>query len=281
MKGLYRGLVYLALLGLLNACTIRQSYRFLDNLILWQVGRYVSLDSEQKKQAKQHIKDFHKWHRNTQLSLYIDFLQTLKRGLEKDSISPNYLDLESDKLQDLIDISMAKLLPGFVEISESLSPEQITELKNNLEKERQKYREEYIDDKVEKIQKRRIDNISSYVGRFFGSFNSEQKALLQEWTQNLVPYEEAMLAQQRTLEENFVHSLRNPSAPKEIETALRAMMFYRSDDWDPELRTAIQANKALTYKMFSALFMSRNEKQQQRTTQKINAYIEDLSALQR
>ena len=247
---------------------------------MWQVGQYVTLNKEQKSKAKQHIKTFHAWHRETQLSLYVDFLKNLKPNLATDTIDPVYLDKESDKLQDLIDSAMAELLPGFVEIATTLDQEQIRELRQNLEKERQKYRDDYIDDKPENIQERRIDNIGNTVGRFFGSFNDEQKSRLKNWEQNLVSYESALLVQQEKLEENFLKSLETPNEPEKIEAAIRAMMIYRSDDWEPDLRNAIQQNKKLTYNMLAELFMSRTDKQKARTSKKIDGYVADLVALQ-
>jgi hypothetical protein len=175
---------------------------------------------------------------------------------------------------------MEKLLPGFVEISLSLSDQQIQEISEKLAKERQKYKEDYIDDKPSKIQARRIDNITGYVGRFFGSFNDQQQAMLVAWEENLVPYEAALLVQQKTLEENFLQSLRNGASKEDIELALRALMFYRSDDWEPELRKAIQANKYASYALMAKLFMSRTQKQKDKTNQKLDGYIEDLRALQ-
>lgn len=264
---------------LLSSCTVRIAYSVLDNILGWQLGQYVSLKGEQKTQSKRMFKDFHAWHRRTQLPLYANYLDTLKEGMLAGDITSGYLHDESDKLQDLMDISLAKLMPGLTEVAISLDEKQIQEVVEQLEKEREEYREDYIEDSEEKIQKRRIQDLTRYIGGFFGSFTDEQEAILKNWEENLIPHEKLMLSQQLQWQEAFLEAMQDRADFDQLQRKLHALLLFRTDNWDPELQKALDVNQEQTFKMLATLFNSQTPKQKKKLENKFDQYIKDLRIL--
>ncbi len=263
----------------LNSCTIKISYRFLDNLIGWQISQYVDLKGAQKKAANEAIDEFHKWHRQTQLRPYADYMQALKAGMMAGPIAPDYLHVESNKIQDFLDISVQEFLPIATEIAASLSEDQIQEVLDNMEREKEEYQEDYIDAKPRSVQKRRIKDITRYIGGFFGGFTEQQKQRLIDWEESLVPYETFMLAQQTQWQNDFREAMNFQDDPVELEKRLLKLMLYRTDNWDSELQARLDTNQELTFDMLADLFNNQTEKQQKKMERKFDQYIDDLKDL--
>lgn len=276
---LYRCVTLLGLLLCLSACTVKLSYKFLDNLLSWQINQYVSLNSEQKKITDSAIDAFHDWHRHTQLTLYADYLEALRDDLLSGPTTADYLHKKSNALQDLLDQSMDELMPTITSVASTLDEEQIQEVLTRMRKDQEEYRDDYIDDDDKRIQKRRIRNITRYLGGFFGKFTDEQKQRLNDWESNLEPYETLMLAQQEQWEHDFVDAMNFQDQPDKLQSKLRALMLYRTDNWNPELQKQLDINQENTFIMIADLFNSQSDKQKQKMERKFNHYIDDLRDL--
>lgn len=264
---------------LLNSCSIKIAYNFLDSLLGWQVSRYVTLKGEQKSAAKTIFKDFHLWHRRTQLKDYAEYLTYLKKGIMEDQVDPTFLHEASDKLQDMLDTSMIQLLPGLTQIAATLSDKQIDEVTKNLTQKRKKYRKEYIEDDRDAVQRRRIKDLTRYIGPFFGSFTHQQKQRLKDWENRLSPYEELLIKQQEQWQADFLKAMEYRQTPNKLKEKLSALVLYRTDNWNEKLQKRLDTNQTLTYEMMANLFNSRSQQQRKKTEKKLNHYIEILLEL--
>jgi len=241
----------LACVFLMTGCTVRVAYGMLDTIMGWQLGQYVTLKGEEKKFMKHTFDEFHDWHRSTQLSLYIDYLKQLKQGMITKPITAEYLHAESDKLQDLLDSSVGYLVPGLTQVAMGLNNEQI----------------------------RRINDITRYIGGFFGSFTDEQKQALIKWETNLVPHEELMIKQQEIWQQEFLNAMTFQDSQAELQTRIQALMLVRTDNWDPELQRVLDLNQRATFEMLAELFNSQTPKQRKKLERKFDQYINDFTIL--
>ena len=269
IRTLKRSALVLFCLLVLSGCTIRIAYAMLDTLMSWQLGQYVSLHGEQKKLSKKRFKEFHDWHRNTQLTLYAQYLEELKRGMLAGNITGRYLHSESDKLQVLLDQSIEYLVPGLTDVAISLSDEQIQEIVAKLGKEREEYKTDYLDADDKKVQKRRIRDITRYIGGFFGTFSDEQKQLLRQWEENLIPHEALMIHQQNLWQQEFLEAMANRSNRLALEKKVHSLMLVSTDNWDPELQSVLDINQAQTFEMLANLFNSQSPKQKKQNGEKV------------
>lgn len=275
----FRLVVLLGVLLMATGCAVKISYTFLDNLLEWQLGRYVNLDKEQERTAERTFKAFHQWHRKTQLPLYIDYLEALKTELLKKNVSADYLHRESDKLQDMLDDSVAELLPGLTQIASTLDPDQIEQVTEKLSKDRDDYSDDYIDTSIKKRKKERIRDITKYIGPFFGRFTVEQTTLLDEWESTLADHEPLMLVQHMNWQKEFLHAMQYQTQTEVLFNHLKELMIYRTDNWDSRLQEQLDINQDLTFAMLAKMFNSQTPKQQKKLESKFNQYIDDFRDL--
>ena len=260
----------------LTGCATKLTYNFLDFLLNWYVDTYVSLDKTQKKRAKTVIKDFHKWHRETQLVIYANYIDGLVERISDTPATEKSLHDESDIVQTFIDSSAEKLIPDIVDILSTFSDEQVEELLANLKKEREKYHKEFIAQSREDVIKVHQKDVKKYIKPFFGRLTKEQKKKIEEWGKNLVEYEEYSLAQQEISAKELEEGLANRTDKEQLEKVVRRLLFYRSDDWIKEYREATDVNQELTFTLLAELYNSQSEKQRKKTIAKLRNYQKDF-----
>jgi hypothetical protein len=256
-----------------NACSVKIAYHFLDNLLGWQLGTYVSLDSKQKRLASSVFKDFHSWHRRTQLPSYSQYFTHTKALMAQGNITAEQLHAESDKLQDLLDVSVDYLMPGVVEIIGTFNEDQVAEILKNLKEKGDDFYDKRVDTSAKKIQKLRIKDFNQHLEGFFGSYSDEQELEIKLWAKNLQPYEALMLKQKRTWEQDIAKALTKRNNPKELTRELKSLVMYRTDEWDADLQKVLDENQVKSYGLLANLANSRSERQKTKSNEKFDRYI--------
>lgn len=272
-------LIAILCLFCLSGCAIKLAYNFMGFIVNWHIGKYVSLNSGQKSFVDQEISEFHTWHRETQLPLYADYISGLTQRIQNDMLTAAWVHKETDTVQDLLDLSVNKIKPEIVGLISTFTEEQVAEVMKNLAETREKYRKKYIDISDEKRYNKRRDEIYDRLGPFFGSFSTEQKQWIEAWARQLEPYEVLTNQQQSLWADAVKAALEQRKDPAELSRHLDQIMFYRTDDWDPELEKILDKNQQLTYTLIAKLLTSQSEKQRAKLLHKLAGYREDFLTL--
>lgn len=275
----FRIFTVIALLSLCSGCSIKIAYHFLDNILGWQLNSYIDLNSAQKQQADTVFKQFHLWHREDQLPIYAEYFGDVRDLLDLESVSAESLHKESDRLQDMIDVSFQEILPGLVDVISTLSDEQVEDLLKNLAKESQDYKEKYVDISEAKRKKLNIKEIESYTDRFFGRYTDQQEALIEHWVETISPYESLMYAQKKLWETDVKTALALRHDKEKLKQELSKLVFYRTDNWEKQLQDILDTNQEHTFTLLADLFNSRTPRQRERTRDKIDGYIKTCNDL--
>lgn len=269
----------LSTLCLLTSCSSKMAYRFLDWAIFWQVGQYVTLDSAQKRYAKDKVAAFHAWHRREELPRYAQYLRGLSQRLLQEDLTREQVHAETDAMQALLDASFARLLPTATQVMHTFSDEQVTVFLDKLKKERKDYQKKHIDVSDEKRFQLRQDELVRYLKRGIGKFTKEQKQWLVKWSKDLLPYEALTLKQQEQWAEQMAQTLANRSDKIQLDKKLRTLMLYRTDGWDAELEKILDVNQDITYAFLARLFKNLTPKQEKKLVTRFNQYADDFDAL--
>lgn len=272
-KTLRRTGLILFLLLALSACTTKVAYNFLDWAIEWKVQRLVKLHGEQKIFAQNAIKDFHHWHRTTQLPQYADYLRQLQKRLNDGPITAEEIHAETDKVQLLADQSVEKVLPDATEVLSTLSDTQVKELLKSIAEERDEYKEEYIDPSQKKRQKIYYKKFMKHAQDWLGNLSKAQKEQVKTWSEQLEPFETLNLEQQKIWEQNLEKILIQRNDKTALLKGLQDLMFHRTDNWQPDLEEILDRNQELTYQLIAELVNGASEGQRKHMNKKIEDYV--------
>lgn len=272
-KTLSRTGLILFLLIALSACTTKVAYNFLHWAIEWKVQRLVKLHGEQKILTQKAIKDFHHWHRATQLPQYADYLRLLQTRLNEGPITANEIHTETDKVQVLVDQSVEKVLPDATEVLSMLSDAQVQELLKNVAEERDEYKEEYVDPSTSKRQKLYYKKFLKHSQDWLGTLSKAQKEQVRTWSEQLEPFETLNLEQQKIWEQDLEKILAQRHDKTALFKGLQNLMFHRTDNWQPELEKILDRNQALSYQLIADLLNGMSEGQRKHMNKKIEDYV--------
>lgn len=165
---------------LLQACSsIQWAYQNSPSLILWQVDDYFDFETQQKTLLQNDLNALLQWHRQEELPLLTKLLQDVQRAA---STNPgpeqvcSYFDAAQQRLLALSDQS----LPMLARTALSLTPAQLTNLKQAFDKNNSKWKKEWLDASPQRLAKKRLDRLKERAERFYGRLSPEQVSLLQE-----------------------------------------------------------------------------------------------------
>ena len=264
--------------ALLSSCTTKVAYHFLDFGIAWYLGKYVSLDNQQKEYVKTTLDEFHQWHRQTQLPQYANFLQAFQDSLQHE-ISGDMLHAETDKAQVLLDQSISYLFPHGVKVISTFSDEQEKEILKNFEKEREKYYKKRIDVDREEVIKARIKELKDFISPYIGRMSKEQKQWTEDWAQSLVPFEELTYAQQELWAQQLQEVLDKRNDEVYLRKHMEQLFASNTDQWPQETQQVYSENQRITYDFMANLINSLNPEQRQKMNRKLSNLIQDLREL--
>lgn len=271
--------VLLICLFCLTSCSVKLAYKFLDFAMGWQLKRYVSLEGEQKDFAENKIDEFHAWHRRTQLPLYAAYIDTVLNYIQNENVDGEWIHGETDKVQLMLDDSVNFLKPSIIELAAGFSDEQVAEVMERFEKNREKFYKKYVDVSDQKRRDKQEDELKDSIGPFFGRLTDEQEAMIETWLDALKSYEALALKQQEVWSEKLQQALAQRENREALTQGLEQVMFYRTDDWDPELEAILDHNQEISYRLLADLYNSQTSKQREKTLKKLRDYRDDFLEL--
>lgn len=262
-----------------TSCSTKFAYNFLDWAIKWKIKSYVSLHGEQKDFMKEVVENFHQWHRRTQLPQYAQYLDSVAAQLEQEPFSAAQIHRETDKVQALVDQSLQHALPELSLLAAQLDDEQVQELLDKVADKRLEFVEEYVDISLEKQAKKRYKDFVEHFKPWVGSLNKQQKQRIRTWARAIKPYEALHVQQQLRWEALLKDTLAQRADLPTLQAGLSQLMFYRTDDWIPELEAILDINQALTYEMVEQLLRGLSTKQHQHMLDKLRDYAKTCREL--
>jgi len=163
----------LLVLNFFNACSIKPIYNNLDRLIVWQVGDYLDLNRDQKASLRTDLAVLLKWHRESHLILYADWLAELPNQYS-DGVSARMIEDLFDQMLVWGEEIENQAMPLMTDVLVSLNEGQI----DHLESEFRGANEEWVDvergESLEDYQRGWSEEIEDAIERFTGRLNAEQ-----------------------------------------------------------------------------------------------------------
>ena len=201
---------------------LRLAYNNGDTVLYWWLNAYVDLDRDQKGWVRDDIDKLFDWHRKTQLKDYVDILRTGQKQLQG-NITQADLMADYGEIKQRTQALLLKAAPELADLARSLKPEQIAQMEKKFKSNNDDYRKKYLSGDQEKRQKLRYKKAMEQFELWFGSFSSEQEAIIRKASDarplnNEIWLDERMRRQQNVL--NLVKKVHQEKLGKEAAATL-------------------------------------------------------------
>ena len=269
-------LLAFGLFALTSCSSIQLAYSQLDRWMRWQLDDYVDLSGEQKQQLAIALESFHSWHRQTQLPRYAEFLEQLATKVEAGQIEELRLQSIEEQTYEFADTAGKQLYAYLMPLVAGLSPEQVTELEQNLREKRRESLEKW-QKSPEKIQRKRNRRIRHESERWLGSLSDEQEALITAWVAE-VEYNPLYRDHQRQLwQARFIELLR--TKPEGYQAQIRDLMTNPQQLWSEEYRQMQERRHSQARALSEKILASTTPQQRRHLTDTLRDYAEDFRIL--
>lgn len=172
------------LLLTVSSCTVKFYYNQLDWLIPWRLESYMSLNEAQQALLEQSLSQQLRWHRNTQLPIYANWLRQLRDDLQ-DGLDNEEFDRHQVVLQGYWQLLLNQLAPDLADLLVLASDEQIADLFANLEEKNQEYRQDYVDLPTPELREKYAEFTVKQLNRWLDRVTPEQERLISQWTEQI------------------------------------------------------------------------------------------------
>ncbi|WP_043318784.1 DUF6279 family lipoprotein [Microbulbifer sp. HZ11] len=223
-------LLMAALLLLLSACSsVRLAYGHLDWWMDRTLNKYLDLDGAQKDLLQQRVDEFHRWHRQTQLPRYADYLEELAGKVDDADTSPTKLAAIEARVDAFWHASITMLSDLMLPILVQLDDKQIDQLSENMEDEREKSLKKW-----DKAQRKREKEFRKQAERWLGDLTGAQESMIDRQVATTTFDPKRRDAQRQLWTAAFLDTLRNK--PQGYEARLRALLIDPQSLWSDDYR---------------------------------------------
>nr|WP_010132261.1 DUF6279 family lipoprotein [Microbulbifer agarilyticus] len=222
-------LLALLLLSLAGCSSVRLVYGHLDWWMDRTLNKYLDLDGPQKELLSRRVDEFHRWHRQTQLPRYADYMEQLATQVDSPDVSPKNLKKIEKQVDDFWHSSVVMLSDLLLPILVELDDNQINQLAENARKEREKSLKKW-----DKSQRKREKQFRKQAERWLGDLTAEQQAMIDKQVAETSFNPASRIAQRELWTNTFLDTLRNK--PQGYESKLRKLLIDPQTLWPDDYR---------------------------------------------
>jgi Family of unknown function (DUF6279) len=162
----------------LQGCTaIKLAYNQAPELLHVYLDRYFDFNAAQSTQLKAELHKLQAWHRQTQLPLYIETLQKLQPQVLTNVSAKQACEVVAD-MQAKLGAVTTHIEPASAALAMTFGDAQWRQLEKKYAKDNAKFRDEYIDTPVAKMQGKRLKDAVERAERLYGNLGDAQLAVL-------------------------------------------------------------------------------------------------------
>lgn len=273
----------LMLVVVAGCSSLRLAYNNGDTVLYWWLNAYVDLDRDQKGWVREDIDKLFDWHRKTQLK---DYVEILRKGQKQVQSNPTQADLMADysEIKSRTQSLLLKAAPDLADLARSLKPEQIAQMEKKFKSNNDDYRKKFLTGDQEKRQQLRYKKSMEQFELWFGSFSSEQEALIRKASDarpldNEIWLDERSRRQRNVL--SLVQKVQNEKLGKEATVALINTLikdsFERLEHSDR--KPFFDAFESSTAQMILTVIKIATPAQKAHAVKRMQGWIDDFNSL--
>ena len=267
----------------LVSCGPRLVYPHLDWLIPWYLSDYISLDSDQKSMLGDRLSKLLDWHCRTQLPAYATTLRELRQDLARHSgqLNPAMLQAYSARLTALWKELLQQIGPDITAILATATDAQIDELFVNLEKQNQKFKEEYVDLPPDELVQNRAERMVKRAKYLISKLNAEQKQAVSDWSSQLTPIAEDWLQNRRVVQAEARRLIASRHTDPGFKAAMQEFIINPERMRSADYQRKIDINTTVTINFLVKLDRLLTTEQRSYLLDRLDSLAADFDALAR
>ena len=274
-----RTLFILVFVVFLSACSSKLAYNNLDWWVYWYLDDYIELKEGQEEKFDDHLQNWLRWHKATELRRYKAHLSEIKVEINEGTLDSNTVYNHLVKARSHWERVRDEISPELAILAKTLDDEQVVSLFAALEKDNKEEEEERKEALVKTEEARledRIERIEEAMSERIGKLSHEQKQIVSTYATQFIPTGEEWLKYRRDIQNAARKLFVTRSFNNNFETDLIELMqnpdSYKSDIY----KQSSAHNMTVTATLISEVFSTLSRKQREALIENIDELIETV-----
>jgi len=262
----------------LSACSIKTVYNNLDWVLEGMVDDYVELTETQETDVEQHVAFIMKWHRETQLTLYVEDLKQIKE-FTRQGLDGASTEIIFSTLLKRWEGLKGQLAPNMADVLLTLSQTQIKEFFVRLEEKNKERVEEYAETSDEEKNVKSGETLISNFEDWVGTLNTEQEQILKSWPQRFKSVHKDHMVFRKKWQAALRRVLEEDSTKEVKREKLLAMILSPEKYQTDEHKLKLDYNTKQIKEMVLTFDQSVTSEQKAHLTKEFDYYITNFEEL--
>jgi hypothetical protein len=258
---------------------LKMTYNRLDWVAAWQVGRFVDLEPPQRDLFDESFREFWRWHRGTQLGLYVSDIRALATAIDR-PLTPARVEEYLDRSQDHLARTLQELVPDTARVLRSFDDDQIAELTENLAERRRERAEESGNMSAEELREDAEERMVRNLKKWTGPLTREQKQRIKRWAGERVYAGSVWQQYQEAWASSFTDALAHRNEPA-FEQRLSALFADAQVPYREDMRKVQAHNRQAWITVMADLSGMLTPEQRRHAQARLRELAADLEELAR
>jgi hypothetical protein len=263
----------------LSGCSVSFIYNNLSWLSSWYLDDYVSLSAKQQQQFDEEFKAFQYWHRTTQLALYYQQLELLKRQIIK-GISEDQIKSHRSLVQTHWTNLLIRAKPQLIELAYSLDKAQRNSLIKSIKESNEARYNENKHKNTESWHQKRCEKQQDFYTKRLGRLTNSQKQKICHYIKATSPLAALRFEYSQTRLKNIESAFLMTKSRAEYETLFTEIIINSNALKSEQYRILSASNTEIYVSLFHVMMNSLNDTQKQHFIAELNELIEILKILE-
>lgn len=266
-------------LFLVGGCSsTKTAYRYADWGIIWWVEDYITLSNAQESQLSQDLAALQQWHCSAELPRYTRWLDELEADITSTTPSVATIHYHQQQLLAFLPDLLSEATPVAVNLLQSLSDEQVTELAQNMAKDQEELEEEMLAGTPQKTAEARANRTAERVERWLGDLNREQRALVESWSEDRAQQTKVWLQGRKNWQKALLNALENRNQPGFADT-IEELLVYSDRARGPAYQAMMQESRQAMAELMHDLIRAGTKRHREHLLAKARELNSDFVAL--
>lgn len=248
----------------------------------WQLDRYLNLDDTQRELVSTRLEALQRWHRQTQLPGYVEFLKQIEGRLAQPVSAADFEQWRKQALAAWEPLAV-RLAPDVAALALTLRPAQIERLSQRLAESNDEWRREHMPAEARQLEKARVERLIKRTRWFVKDLRPGQEDEIRTLAAALPPSEALWLAERQARQQAVLGMLariaRERPAAEVAERWARETLLGLTESRDPQRREALARSAAAHDQASASLLAQADAAQRRQALARLRGYADDFKIL--
>lgn len=272
---LIAGLLLLAVSG---GCSVKFIYNNLDRVARMGVGEYLDMTPQQREYFAVEFARVHRWHRQTQLPVYAELLESIPPLLADGAQREELRNLEL-QMRGWAEAAIEQALPMTLQILRTMTDAQLADLPDRLERSNREIAAPELDRELDAVQAQWAEEVEDAFKRFAGRLTMAQRAYLAAQSVSYIPERELWAEYRRRWQAELLRLLHQRRELSDFDAQFLALARDRESYYGEELAAIFAHNEELYRQVGLWLLNHLTPEQSRRLAERLEDLATDFREL--